>query len=444
MKKIILPIFLFLLTFSCFGQYVVTGGTGTPVRAKNDVNNRIEVYLLNGLSNAIIKFTSNVPAEKHEWRKFSGKAIEGELITSYKESEYTSYITNISDGMGYYVGDPTSMSTSYIWIINYATKIQVLNALNIDKEEECEYIKLLVDFDHSKRLNYRIPVSGSLAEVEREYTLEYSTMEWDKYHTRFMSKFVKETIPISKLGVDHLISPSPLQDTKITLSGDQFAKDLGVPQNKVEIEEYTSIAIRTKVVVDSTLNISGNQTAGEEGSFSAPAKFKFSAYTNRPSGTTYKWKIFNLNRSTTMPVFQVDRTSSTLDDGDYIFEEAGRYRVNLVVSNTGTACTDTISIEDIVVSDFMLWVPNAFSPRLADGVNDIFKVAYKSVIKFNGWILNQWGNELFHWTDPDQGWDGKYRGKLVPPGAYFYLIEATSADGKKHVRKGDVNILGGK
>ena len=63
---------------------------------------------------------------------------------------------------------------------------------------------------------------------------------------------------------------------------------------------------------------------------------------------------------------------------------------------------------------------------------------------FKGWIFNRQGIELFHWTNPDQGWDGKYRGKLVPPGAYFYIIEVTSAGGKKHVRKGDINIVGGK
>jgi hypothetical protein len=49
--------------------------------------------------------------------------------------------------------------------------------------------------------------------------------------------------------------------------------------------------------------------------------------------------------------------------------------------------------------------------------------------------------ELFTWTDPSQGWDGKKGGKYVPPGVYFYIIEAEGSDGVPYKRKGDINIL---
>ena len=44
-------------------------------------------------------------------------------------------------------------------------------------------------------------------------------------------------------------------------------------------------------------------------------------------------------------------------------------------------------------------------------------------------------------TSPSQGWDGKYKGKLVPAGAYFYVIKAIGADGKKYELSGDINII---
>jgi hypothetical protein len=44
-------------------------------------------------------------------------------------------------------------------------------------------------------------------------------------------------------------------------------------------------------------------------------------------------------------------------------------------------------------------------------------------------------------TSPDQGWDGKYKGKFVPSGTYFYVIKAVGADKKKYNLSGDINII---
>lgn len=85
--------------------------------------------------------------------------------------------------------------------------------------------------------------------------------------------------------------------------------------------------------------------------------------------------------------------------------------------------------------------PNAFSPGASEGVNDLWKVSYRSLTEFECWIFNRYGTQLFHFSDPEDGWDGKYRGKLVPPGVYFYVIEARGADGKQYRKAGDINIL---
>lgn len=45
-------------------------------------------------------------------------------------------------------------------------------------------------------------------------------------------------------------------------------------------------------------------------------------------------------------------------------------------------------------------------------------------VKFKAWIFNRWGLQMYYWTDPAQGWDGKKGGKYVQPGVYFYVIEA--------------------
>ena len=86
-------------------------------------------------------------------------------------------------------------------------------------------------------------------------------------------------------------------------------------------------------------------------------------------------------------------------------------------------------------------IPNEFSPGTTPGINDEFRVAYKSLVKFKAWIFNRWGLQMYYWTDPAQGWDGKKGGKYVQPGVYFYVIEAEGSDGIKYKEKGDINIL---
>jgi gliding motility-associated-like protein len=68
-------------------------------------------------------------------------------------------------------------------------------------------------------------------------------------------------------------------------------------------------------------------------------------------------------------------------------------------------------------------------------------VSYASLISFECHIFNRWGTEMCSFTDPSQGWDGKYRGKFVPTGTYFYVIKAVGSDGVKYNKSGDINIL---
>ena len=56
-------------------------------------------------------------------------------------------------------------------------------------------------------------------------------------------------------------------------------------------------------------------------------------------------------------------------------------------------------------------------------------------------IFNRWGNKIIELNDASQGWDGTYRGKLVPAGVYYYVIKARGSDGKVYNIDGDINII---
>ena len=98
----------------------------------------------------------------------------------------------------------------------------------------------------------------------------------------------------------------------------------------------------------------------------------------------------------------------------------------------------------VSISESKLEMPNTFTPT-GDGINDIYKAkdGYQSIVEFHAYIYNRWGQKLYEWTDPSQGWDGKHNGKDVKQGVYFVLVKAKGADGRKFNIKRDVNLLRG-
>lgn len=433
MKRNILIVFFCLFSLASFGQYKVFGGSKDPYLAVDE--SITQVYLLNGLSGARISFTSE-ESYTHKWYKYNKYANQSEPVDCVQFGN-TSTITDISDGYGYYVGETISSLTRHVWIIDYSSYIPVFKSINYEElDDRCTNLKLMIDMDVDK-LTYYTP-GGLPTEVTREYTLDYKTMVWNSDNKMFMNEYMEETI---KGNVSDYIVNAPLADTDYRFSGDQFASYFGL-EKSMETPVYEAVAVESKVLIDSVgFDSSSNQITGDGNTISAPAEFTFTAYANEPVAAFYTWKVYNLDKSSTEPVSQT--TSKILH---YTFDEPGNYSVNLDVSDSKSTCTyqDPIKDETFNVSDFMLFIPNAFSPTTSPGVNDEFKVAYKSIVKFNAKIYSTWGIELFHWTDPSQGWDGKYRGKYVPPGTYYYIIEAESGTGQKYVRKGDVNIVGGK
>lgn len=136
------------------------------------------------------------------------------------------------------------------------------------------------------------------------------------------------------------------------------------------------------------------------------------------------------------------------EDTEYTFEQSGIYYIRLQVTyikNDGTEDMTDVSGSFIIrISESELKVPNAFSPN-GDGINDVFKVTYKSLVKFNAYIFNRWGQQLYQWglDQIDEGWDGTTHGKPVKDGVYFIVIEAEGSDGVKYKKKSDINILRG-
>lgn len=140
------------------------------------------------------------------------------------------------------------------------------------------------------------------------------------------------------------------------------------------------------------------------------------------------------------------------EETEYTFTEAGSHRIVLyatfingkdTVAYTKDYWQDAQPIT-IQISESKLEMPNAFSPN-GDGINDIYRAKnnYQSIVEFDAYIFNRWGQKIYEWHDPAGGWDGKFNGKDVKQGVYFVLVKAKGADGRKYNIKKDVNLLRG-
>ncbi len=110
-----------------------------------------------------------------------------------------------------------------------------------------------------------------------------------------------------------------------------------------------------------------------------------------------------------------------------------------VFNEFGCSDTDTIFIrmdEDCG----SLYVPNAFSPN-QDGKNDVFGVFNRCIQEIDLKVFNQWGNLVYHSTDPAGRWDGLYGGTDADSGIYSYYFTGKLSDGSAVSGQGNVVLI---
>lgn len=88
--------------------------------------------------------------------------------------------------------------------------------------------------------------------------------------------------------------------------------------------------------------------------------------------------------------------------------------------------------------------PNAFTPN-GDGSNDVFKPVFGCpalTMKFA--IYSRWGEKVFETTDPNGGWDGRFKNENAASDVYVWKIEyevEINGSVEKLTEKGEVSLL---
>jgi len=136
-------------------------------------------------------------------------------------------------------------------------------------------------------------------------------------------------------------------------------------------------------------------------------------------------------------------------------QDGGVWPISLTATFDYGSISCTNVFRDSIRAEFggTVATPNAFTPNPngsnggevipGDESNDVFIPQIDGVLSdgFLMQIYDRWGVLIFESTSADIGWDGYYKGELMPQGVYVYKLDLKLANGEREVRIGDITLL---
>ena len=156
--------------------------------------------------------------------------------------------------------------------------------------------------------------------------------------------------------------------------------------------------------------------------------YNFTSGTN--VGTTYNFVDTSLYSSSWKWTFG-NGESSTYQDPTTVYFENGVFPVvQFVYDNLGCYDSTIVWVNiDNVTKEISKLIPNVISPN-GDGSNDVWKLPFIKLLypQAHVEIYNEWGQQIFISDGYTYPWDGTFKGKDVPDGNYYYVINLNSGD----------------
>ncbi len=147
------------------------------------------------------------------------------------------------------------------------------------------------------------------------------------------------------------------------------------------------------------------------------------------TGFTYSWTpSSSLNNSSSS-----DPVATPPENTTYIV---------IATDPNGCSVTDTliIQVKNVLCDEPEIYIPSAFSPN-GDQKNDEFIVRGNTIETLYLAIYDRWGEKVFETRDQRNGWNGFYKGKLVPPDVYVYYVETTCFNKAEFRKKGNITVI---
>ena len=419
---------MFLTTIFGYSASVSFVGNSKPIitekpATSTGLNDLFVLYNLNGVS---VQYKAS-SSSKVTWSRFSNLGGGyAEVVPSIKQGDvYT--LSNLEGDMGYIVEEGTNRY--YFWVVDYSKHYLDIEALNISHEQECD-VMALNPVGYGDEIKY-YTINGQAKELEREVKVTYNTLQWNDDAGMYNQVEVAETFAHLN---ETIRVPSPLCNTEFTLAGDRFLEAWGEAVS-ITSQYYNAIAVDAHTLANQTIRENDNEKKDEATlGGSAPVEIEFSAVCSDAVVFT-EWQFATDAEFENITLRMNELVVS------HVFREQGTTYVRFVASNDAGTCDFFSDTYEVFIGVSSIDCPNAFSPGASEGINDEWKVSYKSIISFECYIFNRWGIKVAEFKDPSKGWDGKHNGKYVPAGVYYYVIKAEGADGRKYNLKGDINII---
>lgn len=429
MNRLIVTIFSFLTIFILNATVSFTGTTHKVITEKPDASTGLNnIYVLNSLNGAQMIYTATTtsPVTWYKYSNLGGGYAEEVAGVKQSGKTYTLNLTGSGD-MGYIIEEGSNRY--YCWVVDYSQHTLTFNSLVFSPEQDCDMTELTFQ-GNAKRIVY-YTINGQAKELNREIKLSYYSLSYNEGTELYEQILVEESYPYLN---STFRTTSPFCNTEFSLHGDKYLKQWG-EEKSITSDYYNTPTVDAKTSATQTIREVDNEQKEETTlGGSAPCEIEFKAICS--DAVVYKeWQMAS--------DAEFENITMRINDPitTYTFDEHGTTYVRFMASNATGSCDYFSDTYTIFVGESRLECPNAFSPNASEGVNDEWKVSYKSITFFECHIFNRWGVKVAELTDPSQGWDGKYNGKFVSSGVYYYVINAQGADGKKYKLNGDINII---
>lgn len=321
----------------------------------------------------------------------------------------------------------------YVYTIDYSVHRIGWHNLEIvaDEESQCDYVTLRADATISP-ISYT-DSAGTLRTLPRTCTLSWTDSSWNGTEWADSAATISVPDPLTGITVD-----APKCNTVFHLCGDNWTTDMGITPDSISAD-YTAIRIRchpvATVIEREYLNEKDRSSeSAVEGS--GPLTVEVLSNTNPIDGVYYEWFVASV---------ETPQNYKRYNDVNlnYTFVETGEYTVKLTASNGTCQYSDSLNVK---VTESYIEAPNVFTPN-GDGMNDEWRVAYRSIERYSCIIQNRWGRTVFRSDNPGKGWDGTIGGRPASVGTYYYVIIAYGTDTdlkgkqKRYRLSGDINLL---
>lgn len=430
MNRLIVTIFSFITIFALNASISFTGTSHKVITEKPDASTGLNnIYVLNSLNGAQMVYTASTtsPVTWYKYSNLGGGYAEEVAGVKQSGKTYTLNLTGSGD-MGYIIEEGSNRY--YYWVIDYSQHTLSLNLLGFSPEQDCDMVELTFQ-GNAKRIVY-YTINGQAKELNRDIKLTYNTLEYNETSETYDQVVAEKSFSYLNSAFR---TNAPLCNTEFTLSGDKYLKAWGMEES-ITSEYFNTLTVDAKTSATQTIRENDNEQKEETTTLggSAPCEIEFKAICS--DAAEYKEWQMATDAGFENITMRINDPITT-----YTFDEHGTTYVRFMASNATGSCDYFSDTYTVFVGESRLECPNAFSPNASEGVNDEWKVSYKSITSFECHIFNRWGVKVAELNDPVQGWDGKYNGKFVPAGVYYYVITAKGADGKKYKLSGDINII---